>query len=177
MLSHVQEQMLTNLHFKLPFPVDYLIPASKKAGVCYVQHALALPSVEQDPTELTRGRTDCCGQSKNQHVHQTWCFRWLFSHFPCVCLWQPGRCSAFPWRVVQSSKYRGKIPGLCVAVDACLQQEGLLGQLFLASSEFLGRLYLLDLREETLGWKGWVVLMPDSQDDLLCVASRNHSCE
>lgn len=53
----------------LSFP--FLHTASTKAGVCYVQHAMALPSVEQEPPELTRARADCCGQRKNQHVHQT----------------------------------------------------------------------------------------------------------
>lgn len=62
--SHVQEQMFTNPHLKLPFPVDCLIPASTKAGVGYIQRAMALPSVEQEPTELTGAGTDCWGKSK-----------------------------------------------------------------------------------------------------------------
>lgn len=71
MFSHVQGQTFTNTHLKLPFPAGCLIPASTKAGVCCIQRAVALPSAEQEPTELTGARTGSCGQSKNEQVHQT----------------------------------------------------------------------------------------------------------
>lgn len=53
----------------LSFP--FLHTASTKAGVCYVQHVIALPSVGQEPPELTRAGAECCGPRKNQHVHPT----------------------------------------------------------------------------------------------------------
>lgn len=71
MFSYVQGQTFTNLDLKLPLPADCLIPASTEAGVCYIQSAVALPPVEQEPTDLSGARTDCCGLSENEHVHQT----------------------------------------------------------------------------------------------------------
>lgn len=148
MFSHVQGQMLTNPHLKLPFPVSLssFLPAQR---LVYAISSVPwrCPQQSKSPQNWLGPGQTAVGKVKINTASNFGYSRWLFEHFPCVCLCQPGRCSAFPWRVVQSSKYMGKTPGFWVAVDACLQARG---QLFLASSEFLWRLYLLDWREENL---------------------------
>lgn len=164
------------LSFPFLFPFPHCCQHKGWFALYLACHSIALSRAKSPQNWLGLGQT-AVGKVKIKQTSNFGCSRWLFKHFPCVCLCQPGRSSAFPWRVVQSSKYMEKTPGCCVAVDACFQQQGLLSQLFLASCKFLWKLYLLDWREEILGWKGWVVLMPDSQDHLLCAASKTHSSE
>lgn len=167
--------MFTNLHLRLPFPADCLIPASTKSRVCYVQCAMALLSVEQEPTELTRARTRYCGQSKNQHVHQT---SSVLIAVQALCLPLSAR------KVLSISLKRGselQVQGESTCPLCCCgcmsPARGMAWSVVPGFIRVPLEVVLVKLKRGNLRVKGWVVLMPNSQDDLQCVASKNRSCE
>lgn len=103
----------------------------------YIQCAIALPSVEQEPTELTGARTDFCGQSKNQRYMKLRVFSLAIQALPLCLPLSARKILSISLKSGSELECMEKTPGCCVAVDAYFQQEGLLSQLFLASSKFL----------------------------------------